>query len=245
MAGKIRSIRFSPGPYGQPGGAVEFLGKRNSYIKFSNGNGGKLDTRNSITLLAWINFFGGSGPIFQYNTRNRGVRLWIAKSSTLYARFDDRLGKYKNIKYHLKARLRPRRWYFVGISYNRRSGKAKMFINRRYVTETTLRKLPLATGFPVIVGRYFRGRISCMQVYSKALTGSEIKRSKKLCYKPSMYLIIFSDTEFLLCILSLFYSRSTFSDSCFYQNFLIFQLPPVHFFSCVFYLKTYGLLLWL
>jgi hypothetical protein len=35
--------------------------------------------------------------------------------------------------------------------------------------------------------RYFRGRISCLQVYSVALKGPEINAVKKICFRASKY----------------------------------------------------------
>ena len=62
IPGRSYNIRYAPGPYGQPRESTEFLGRRNSYIRFPNR--GRLDTKKSISLLAWVLPLG-PGPIFE------------------------------------------------------------------------------------------------------------------------------------------------------------------------------------
>ena len=63
-SGKPQNVQYVTGPDGVPGSAVYFLGKPNSYIHFPNR--GRLDTKDAITLIAWIKMTGRSGPIFHY-----------------------------------------------------------------------------------------------------------------------------------------------------------------------------------
>ena len=50
-------------------------------------NRGKIDTRRSITLLAWIYHTGRAGPIFNYMPNGWGVHFWMVTPKTLFARF--------------------------------------------------------------------------------------------------------------------------------------------------------------
>jgi len=86
----------------------------------------------------------------------------------------------------------PRRWQFVGATYNGRTGRAKLFVNRRFTGSKYIGRIRLATNYPARMGarigdrRYFRGRISCMQVYDRALTTRQILRRKRRCFRKGM-----------------------------------------------------------
>ena len=86
----------------------------------------------------------------------------------------------------------PRRWQFVGATYNGRTGRAKLFVNRRFTGSKFIGRIRLATNYPARMGarigdrRYFRGRISCMQVYDTALTTRQILRRKRRCFRKGM-----------------------------------------------------------
>ena len=177
IPGRSSNIRYAPGPYGQPGESTEFLGRRNSYISFPNG--GKLDAKNSITLLAWV-FPMGRGPIFEYF---RGVKFWVVRSDTLYVHFIRR--DRRRTRVLIKRRLRPRRWNYVGATYDQRTGIATLWLDSRPILSQNIGKsITLATKNTVYMGGSFRGRISCMQVYSVAMTGPQIYKVKNLCNKP-------------------------------------------------------------
>jgi len=77
-------VRFAPGPDGKPRGSYRFFGRRNSYIYFPNN--GRIDTKKSLTILAWIYHTGSSGPIFHYMPNGWGVHFWMVGRRTLFAR---------------------------------------------------------------------------------------------------------------------------------------------------------------
>ena len=182
--GIVRNVRFAPGPDGKPSGSYYFLGRSYSYIQFPNR--GRLDTRGSITLLAWIYHQGHAGPIFNYMPNGWGVHFWMVTPTMLFARFTRRRGR-RFTKAVTSRRVRPRQWQFVGAVYNQRTGRAKLFVNNRFTANKYIGRIRLATNYPVRMGarigdrRYFRGRISCMQVFSRALTARQILRQKWKC----------------------------------------------------------------
>ena len=191
-AGIPRSIRYVPGPDGKPNTAIRFLGRPNSYIQFPNR--GKLDTKSSITLLAWIYHEGRAGPIFNYMPNGWGVHFWMISPRTLFVRFTTRNGRRSTTA--VTSTVSHRRWQYVGTTYDGRSGIAKLFVNRRFVASKRIGKIRLATNYPVRMGarvgdkRYFFGRISCMQVYNQPLTSSQILRRKKRCFtRGNMHVI--------------------------------------------------------
>ena len=190
---RLVNVRIRPGPRGKPGGAVEFLGRPNSYVQIPNRPRGRLDTVNSITLLAWVLHKGRSGPIIHYKTNGWGPHLWMVGPRKLFVRFTNRRN-LRGTRYLISSRyFRPRRWNFVGATYNGRNGIAKLFINNRFVTSKRVGRFKLATQFAVRLGarrgdrRSFRGRIACVQIYNRALTNRQIKRRRNMCFRGKRY----------------------------------------------------------
>ena len=184
-AGTARNIRYAPGPDRRRNTATQFLGRSSSYIEFPNR--GKLDTKRSITLMAWIYHEGRAGPIFNYMPNGWGCHFWMISPRRLFVRFAKRRGRRFTAAV-TSRRVLPRRWQYVAATYDYGRGIAKLFVNRRFVASRRIGRIRLATNYPVRMGaragdrRYFRGRISCMQVYAQALTTSQILRRKKRCF---------------------------------------------------------------
>ncbi len=68
--------------------AFEFKGKQDSYLEIPND--GKLDTKNSITMLANIYPTGDDGPIINYKKNGWGVHMWQFDKTMLFVRFVSR-----------------------------------------------------------------------------------------------------------------------------------------------------------
>jgi len=179
-------VTLASGPDGKANGSYEFSGTANSYIEFSNSDGGALDVRYSITMLCWLYSYEQDGPIFNYNTAgtNWGVHLWVHQKK-LFVRYTDR--NYAKINEgHFSQSILPRRWKFVGASYDHGTGEAKLWVDG--VVDATFKigaGLDLATQDSVRMGvkngdiRYFKGRIAQMQVYNLALTEVQVQTIKK------------------------------------------------------------------
>lgn len=184
--GILSNVRTAPGPDRTRDGSYRFLGRANSYIEFPNRE--KIDTRRSITLMAWIYHQGRAGPIFNYKRNGWGVHFWMISPRMLFARFTRRRG-LRFTKAVLSRRVAPRRWQLVAATYNHKSGQAKLFVQNRFVARRYIGRIRLATNYPVRMGarigdrRYFIGRISCMQVYPMALTAGQINARKKRCFR--------------------------------------------------------------
>lgn len=183
--GQLNNVRPAPGPDGRTGGSYSFRGSPDSFIEFPNT--GKLDTKNSITLLAWVNPKGGAGPIFNYNPRGFGVHLWVTRVGRLFVRFVRRTRVYTQPL--ISRRLRRRSWSFVGATYDQKTGVATLYVNDKAVASKAPGRMRLATNYPARMGarigdrRYFRGWITCMQVYDVALPLRLIRIAKRLCFK--------------------------------------------------------------
>ena len=137
--------------------------------------------RHSITMLCWLYHTGQDGPIFNYRTSGNewGVHLWINKGN-FFVRYTTR--NYHRITDGLSHTTLARGWKFVGASYDHVSGEAKLWedgsvVQLKYIgaghelaTQDRIRM-----GVKDGEGRYFKGKISMMQVYSVALTQVQIQ----------------------------------------------------------------------
>ena len=179
-AGVPRGVTLALGPDGIDGGSYEFSGYPNSFIEFPNSEGGPLDVRYSITMLCWVYHSGQDGPLFDYRPNGaRGVRLW-ALNGQLFFRFTKR-------DYSLTTRLLHTAlaggWKFVGATYDHSTGDAKLWVDGFVVQTLNIGAgLDLATQDSIRMGAIknynwwaFKGRITQMQVYDKALTQEQIQ----------------------------------------------------------------------
>lgn len=183
--GILYSVRPAPGPNGQPGGAIKFPKLRTGYVEFPNN--GKLDTKNSITVIVWVKP-DGPGKIIEY--KPRGVTFGIRSPDILYARFIRRNGRpTKTVKTRRRG-VTLRQWNYIAITYDQRSGMGTIWRNSRPIAFQKLGWIRLATKKPLRVGgairgrRPFRGSITCLQVYRDALTGPQIKNVQNVCFRP-------------------------------------------------------------
>lgn len=230
--GTARNVRYAPGPDRRRNTATQFLGSSSSYIEFPNR--GRLDTKRSITLVAWIYHEGRAGPIFNYMPNGWGVHFWMVSPRTLFVRFTRRRGR-RFTSGVTSRKVLPRRWQYVGATYNYNRGTAKLFINRRFIASRRIGRIRLATNYPVRMGarvgdrRYFRGRISCMQVYDRALTAAQILRRKKRCFtRGNIHRIFLSVAQGNRNLILLLQLRLLLNDPC-SQRFSSYSLLLVYF----------------
>ena len=176
-------VSLAPGPYGKEGGSYEFFGNATSFIKFPNSPGGALDVRHSMTILCWVYHDekgGRTGPIFDYNTGGKyGVHLWVVKG-LFFARFNDRVFSHKPPLWHTSL---AGGWKFVGASYDNETGEIKLWADGALKQTLNIgAQKQLGTQARVQMGvrekdpRYFKGRISQLQIYNKALSQQQISK---------------------------------------------------------------------
>ena len=184
--GRLVNTPFGKGPDGSPGTSVKLKGKPDSYIEFPNRKG-KLDPRNSMTFVGYVNPKGKAGPIFNYKTDGFGVHIWQVRPKILFVRYVTR--RKKALKPLVSTKLRRNAWNWIGTTYDQKTGMAKLFVNSKRVAQRYLGRIRLATSEPVRTGvrirdrRYFRGRVACFQVYDRALTREQIRAAKRQCFK--------------------------------------------------------------
>ena len=173
-SGKSYETHLAPGPYGHPQGSYQFYGSANSYIEIPNN--GSLDTRYSMTVLAWVNHENDNGPIINYGTNVWGFHFWF-NSGGLFAR----PSTLENVvlAYASSPQL-SKTWHYVGTSYDFASGVVRLWVNGNEVAQTTSGSAEQSTQYDVRMGvrankpSYFKGRICCLQVYNRSLNKQEI-----------------------------------------------------------------------
>ena len=184
MKGIPRGVTLAPGPDGRTNYSYKFSGSSTSYIEFPNRIGEPLDVRYSMTMLCWVYSDGQNGLLFNYKTSGDwGVHLWVF-SGKLFVGFTKR--DYWNTDRLVHTNLAGG-WKFVGASYDRSSGEAKLWVNGAVVQTLNIGAgLELATqdsirmGVKTGDGRYFKGRIAQMRIYNRALSQEQIQAIQKL-----------------------------------------------------------------
>ena len=141
--------------------------------------------RYSMTMLCWVYYDGKDGPLFNYEKGSTwGVHLWVVHGGKLFVRFVKR--DYSSTKHLVHTNLAGG-WKFVGASYDRSSGEAKLWVNGAVVQTLNIGAgLELATQDSITMGvktgdrRYFKGRIAQMRIYNRALTQEQIQAIQNL-----------------------------------------------------------------
>ena len=117
-AGIASGLSLAPGPRDEPDGAYEFLGNAGSFIEIPRS--GPLDTRYSITVMAWVLNQGSIGPIINYHRNDWGYHFWFTQPNQLYVH-----PKSGVAQAYTDSGLTGT-WHFVGATYDHDSGGLRM-----------------------------------------------------------------------------------------------------------------------
>ena len=167
--------------------------------------------RYSITILCWLYHRGKDGPIFSYGVSNWGVFFWVSNGQAnigLQSRDGSLLGS-------LEHTVQFGSWTFVGASYNGTSGKMKLWVDGIDLTLSVGAMLDLATQYIVRMGatnhdvRYFKGKITQMQIYNRALTSEELQAIRNQIAGKMSNSIFFILPEFCCSARSTVFLRCT------------------------------------
>ncbi|CAB4020375.1 C-type mannose receptor 2 [Paramuricea clavata] len=171
----LKHVQLTTGP-DERKTAYEFSGNKDSYIEIPQTS--HLDTQYSMTLLAAIFPTGKNGPIMHYSAEKWGVHFWQYNENQLFVRFVTRDGVFTQ---PLAARvLQPNKWNEVGASYDNLTGVAQLWHDGKMVKSRNIGQIQLRTQFPIRLGadsrdkRQFKGKISCLQIYNRALTAEQV-----------------------------------------------------------------------
>ena len=122
-AGNASGVSLAPGPRDEPDGAYEFLGNVGSFIEIPRS--GPLDTRHSITVMAWVLNQGSSGHIINYRRNALGYRLGFNKKKELFVRPQEHAKgpEWNSFQSYTDKGLKGTwTWHFVGATYDHDSG---------------------------------------------------------------------------------------------------------------------------
>ena len=185
------NVKFAPGPYGRQNGSFYFSGNRSDLKLIKSG---QLDTRFSIGVFAWVLLDNSSGPIYTHELPNKyyGLSLQVSHSTLgIKVRYVDRKTHSSYLLFK-KNVLQAYSWNFIGTTYDYHTGVASIFVNNSIVMLNNIKaQMELATYSSVRIGAmkkqkvYFRGRISCLQVYDQALSVDQIIKLKTRCNQTS------------------------------------------------------------
>ena len=180
-SGGLSGVSLAPGPDGKAKGSYDFFGNSDSYIEFPNSPGGALDVRYSMTMLCWFYHCNQDGPLFKYGSN--GVRLSVLNGELL-VNFKKR---DRSDTAELKHAILAGGWKFVGASYDRTSGEAKLWVDGAVVQAVNARAgHELATNDVISMGRNVKGRITQMQVYNVALNQGQVQKIQQRTQRAGM-----------------------------------------------------------
>ena len=187
----LSNIDFAPGVNGEPGGAIKFQGRRDSYIEIAPNEQVQFDQ--SMTMLVYVfPYESHSGPIVHYKANGHGVQMWIQITTNekgwLMARFVRRGLTFTSLL--LANVLNLARWNFIGASYDHVTGWATLYHDGLEVKRINIGpNLYLATNYEIRIGAVttipslgeYYGEVACLQFYSKALEINEVVEAKDAC----------------------------------------------------------------
>jgi hypothetical protein len=141
-----------------------------------------------MTIIVWV-YPEGKGPILHYNTKGwGGVHLWMASADTILAKFVPR--KQRAVSTISSRGIKPRQWNYLAATYEYKSGVATLWKDSSPIAQRRIGTFELATNFPAIMGlkkvggrSAFKGRISCLHIYNRALNGKQIAKLEKKCFR--------------------------------------------------------------
>ena len=182
--GAITSLNntiIESGPDNTQNGATMFTGAAESQVKIENI--AKLDTKYSLSVFLNV-YVEESGSVVNYGT-DRGVGLYYDKTNgEVVFRVVKR--NTTDLIAEVKAKVDAKKWYHVGGTYDYNTGKTYLYIDNKLeaVSDTTKQDM-LATDSSIYLGAIewvtnkFKGRISCLQMFDRAVEEAEIDNLKK------------------------------------------------------------------
>ena len=187
LGGIAKDVQLVTGPFGKADTAYKFTGIGTSHITIPQSP--HLDAKNSITILVWIFQIGQAGSVIQYlDNNNKGVGLYTLDSTSVKVQFLERSGESLSFICNRTVSLQNK-WQYVGASYNYNTGSATLWIDGTHMQQMNLGKVELSTDKDIRIGSghgkgdSFEGRISCLQIYDKALTRDEVSAVRNRCFQ--------------------------------------------------------------
>ncbi|XP_015761391.1 PREDICTED: EGF and laminin G domain-containing protein-like isoform X3 [Acropora digitifera] len=173
--GVVKNAYPGLGVCGENGGSYSFTGSRShpSYIKLSKSE--FLDTRYSITIVAWVYPEGNDGEIVSYwQKSNYGLGIFLDNLHPTFHLYS-RDKTIKNI-FTSKTRLQLNTWNHVTGSHDRFSGNSTIYVNGTPEFFSGSR-LELQTEYDLWLGSLFKGRLTHIVIFNTSLSKDQINES--------------------------------------------------------------------
>ncbi|XP_019641847.1 PREDICTED: uncharacterized protein LOC109483295 [Branchiostoma belcheri] len=177
-------VSLGNGVHGESEGAYNLSGSSTSYIEIPNN--GALDTRYSITILAYVYPTGTDGPIVNYRINDNSFNLWHFNGNELYIGMWTR--DHASSVQLSAATLNQNEWNFVGVTYSYPLGRVKLWHDGIEVGSLAVGTFETGTHYDIRMGfrdgadpRAFQGRIACLQIYNIPLNGDQIRQAAAKC----------------------------------------------------------------
>ncbi|XP_015765774.1 PREDICTED: sushi, von Willebrand factor type A, EGF and pentraxin domain-containing protein 1-like isoform X2 [Acropora digitifera] len=173
------AVHLSLGPDGTQNGAFFFPGSPAGSITFSDINS-ELDIGVSITILFWLYTYDNNAEMtfLQY----KGIKL-VVNHTKLTLTLPE-----PSISNGLTGTLAEKGWTFVGVSYNKTTAEAKLWIDGNIVNPKNL-----AANFDsncvqtlTLGGDNFKGKITQLMVFNLTMTQEQIREIKGRMKLPAM-----------------------------------------------------------
>ena len=183
----LSNVRLADGPDKQKRSAYEFTGRPDSYIKIPNA--GRMDTRKAMTILIWALPKNRMGPLVQFARKGFAVRLWMMRRNMVFAEFVTRQTRRKKPYLASIKGVSPWKWNHFGMTYDKATRTATLFVNSKPVVRKKIGAIDLSTNHNVYLGarpgdkQYFRGRVSCLQFFDRALSSQQVAKMEKYCFR--------------------------------------------------------------
>ena len=182
--GTITSVKNTvivSGPDNTENGATMFTGAAESQVKIDNI--AKLDTKYSLSIFLNM-YVEESGSVVNFGT-DRGVGLYYDKTNgEIVFRVVKR--NTTDLITEVKVKVDAKKWYHVGGTYDYNTGKTYLYIDsKQEAVSNTPKQDMLATDSTIYLGAItgvtnkFKGRMSCVQIFDRAVEKAELDNLKK------------------------------------------------------------------
>lgn len=181
--GEVFGARYSIGPKGEPGRSAGLMGTESSYVTIKNN--GSLDTKYSISILMQV-YPMEQGLLFNYGNNEYGLNLAFLDPGKLKFTVREREKSPGFAEEAESNALVKDKWNYIAATFDYNTATAKIFIDGKEAGKFVFAKQRLIeTSQDVRLGNIaergfnFKGLISCVQVYDRALTASEIGQKRQ------------------------------------------------------------------
>jgi DNA-directed RNA polymerase subunit RPC12/RpoP len=184
----LTDIAFAKGKTGQ----AFLFDSENAAIKIPANHKFRAGLTNGFTLEAWVkpSDVSRQNPIFEWNTGDGntywGVHFYIQPHNgdgALYANIVPKSGSWRQIWSPGGTVVRDE-FQFVALTYDRKSGEAKLYCNGEVVAEQNMGHFAPQTSYDLYLGKrpltqgesyVFKGLLENAAVYNRALSEEEIQ----------------------------------------------------------------------